>query len=212
MEQEIERTQMKISVPRDAPVVQDFIQFPPTEVMTMTLYRQHLDDVDNEFAVIWQGRVLSAEWQGSKATMSCEPVFTSLKRPGLRRKMQGQCPHVLYGTQCRLNNQAFKTTGTISGINNNVITATEWAGFADGSFVGGYVEFGTERRAIIGHVGANLTLNASLTDIVVTDSVDAFLGCAHDLNDCINKFNNVVNYGGFPFVPGRNPFGGTILF
>ncbi len=42
-------------------------------------------------------------------------------------------------------------------------------------------------------------------DIQVGDTFDAFVGCdKHVLTGCRDKFNNVFNYGGFPFVPGND--------
>ena len=44
-------------------------------------------------------------------------------------------------------------------------------------------------------------------------TVVVLAGCDHSVTTCDTKFNtpedtqsNVINYGGFPFVPGKNPF------
>ena len=40
--------------------------------------------------------------------------------------------------------------------------------------------------------------------------IDLFAGCAHDLTTCDVKFDAVLDYGGFPFVPRKNPFNVTL--
>lgn len=210
---EIERAELKIQIQRDAEILDNFVAFPPTEIMTLTIFRTHGNDLTEEFVTVWKGRVLTVEWSGSQASIACEPVFTSLKRPGLRRKFQAQCPHILYGAECAISNLDFQVIGTISAIAINVVSAPEWVGVA-GNFDGGYLVFQNNQfRTVIADDGAgNLTLVSPFVDLVIGSSVEAFPGCAHDLADCDTKFANVVNYGGFPYVPGRNPFGGAIIY
>ncbi len=212
---EIERQEMKIDIQRDSAVLESFVGFPPTQIMTLTIFRQHLNDLANEFVTVWKGRVLTIEWSGSQATIACEPVFTSLKRPGLRRKFSSQCPHIHYGAECKVNNLAFQTIGTISAFAANVITAPQWAVTAAGFYDGGYVTFDSVHfRTVLDDDGAgNLTIVTPFpTDFGIGSLVEAFPGCAHDLADCNDRYSNVNNYGGFPYSPDRNPFGGTILY
>jgi uncharacterized phage protein (TIGR02218 family) len=211
---EIERAPMNLDIQRDADILTNFVAYPPTEIMTLTIFRYHANDTPGlEFITVWQGRVLSAEWRGSKAVLTCEPVFTSLKRPGLRRKYQAQCPHILYGAQCGLNNFAFSATDNLTGVAGAVITAPGFVDSVDFYF-GGYMQFDNrEVRTIIGDDGAgNLTLNIGLSELEIGSSVTVFQGCAHDLDACKNKFNNLENYGGFPYVPKINPFGGSPIW
>jgi uncharacterized phage protein (TIGR02218 family) len=211
---EMERSPIKIKIQRNAELLTNFVTFPPTEIMTLTISRFHKNDTPTpEVAVVWQGRVLSAEWQGSQATLDCEPVFTSLKRPGLRRKYQAQCPHILYGAECKLDRFVYDVTDNLTAVSGSVISAPAFAISVD-YFFGGYVDFGNRLfRSIIGDDGAgNLTLSVPMTELEIGSTLTAFPGCAHDLDACENKFNNVINYGGFPYVPAVNPFGGTALF
>ena len=36
-------------------------------------------------------------------------------------------------------------------------------------------------------------------------------GCDLRRDTCKAKFGNLLNFGGFPDIPGRNPFGGTSI-
>ena len=216
--EEMERQPLKIRIQRDADLLDNFVQYPPTQILTLTIYRYHENDTPTpEVVVIWRGRVIAADWQGSQANLECEPVYTSLKRPGLRRRYTAQCPHVLYGLECGLDRNAFDVAGVVSVIDtaNVQITAPQWVGLGSGYLRGGYVVFdNAEFRTITGYSSGagRLTLRANIADLEIGNTVVAFPGCRHNISDCASKFNNLDNYGGFPFVPGKNPFGGTILF
>lgn len=215
---EIERQSMKVKIQRNNPILDNFIQFPPTEVITLTIFRYHANDGGTpEVATVWQGRVLTAEFTGSSASLDCEPVFTSLKRPGLRRKYQTQCPHVLYGAKCQVNEFAFVAIGTISVINVSVITAPQFVNLGtNNSYMrGGYIHFeNRDLRTIVDYdrSAGELTLASPLEILEVGSIVNAFPGCRHNLSDCKDIFNNIENYGGFPYVPSKNPFGGGRVF
>ena len=125
---EIERSSISVDIQRNADLLNNFVQYPPTEIMILTIFRYHANDTPTpEVVVVWQGRVLSCEWSGSKARLECEPVFTSLKRPGLRRRYSAQCPHVLYGLECKLDRFAFDVLDNLTGVAANVITAPAFA-------------------------------------------------------------------------------------
>ena len=47
--------------------------------------------------------------------------------------------------------------------------------------------------------------------ISLGDDVIAYAGCDKLNSTCHTKFNNIVNFGGFPFIPSDNPFTGTII-
>ena len=41
--------------------------------------------------------------------------------------------------------------------------------------------------------------------------IDMAPGCDLRRDTCAVKFGNLLNFGGFPDIPGRNPFGGTSI-
>jgi uncharacterized phage protein (TIGR02218 family) len=214
--QEINRADLKLELPRDADVAEEFIIYPPAEVMTLRVYRQHRGD--GETVLIWIGRVLNCEWSGSIATLTCEAVFTSLRRSGLRRTYCAQCQHVLYSTRCGVVQNSYKTTGSVASLLANVVTVLAADAKPDGYFNGGMLTFLdvtgiTHRRAITGHTGAVITLANSIRQLAETNSVDLYPGCDHTLDDCANKFDgNEENFSGFSHSPKINPFDGKTLY
>lgn len=216
----LDKSQMKVAVPMNSDIAELFRAYPPGQVVTLTIRAGHINDPDGEFPVVWVGRVLS----GARATgfgddqrkveLNCEPSSTSMRRSGLRRHYQLTCPHVLYGDKCQADKAAATVTGTISALTYNTITLTTGWNLTFGAkkFVGGLVEWDgaalRERRSIM-RVDTNvLTLAGPTTGLAVTDTVDVVLGCNHQAGatgDCAALHDNILNFGGFPYIPQQNP-------
>lgn len=209
------RNSLSITCARDFPIAELFRVTPPTEVIMLTLKRVHRGDTDA--AVIWMGRVLNCEWSGSVARLNCEPVISSLRRVGLRRKYQRQCPHVLYMQgpgQCGVNRATHSTVTTVAAVSGLVLSVDS---LASKPYAGGFVEWETpggeiERRFISSFAGTDLTLSQAFQGIAVGQEVTVSPGCDHTMATCQTVYANLPNYGGFPFIPIKNPFDGTPVY
>lgn len=207
------RNALKLTVPRTFEVADLFRIAPPTDVIALTVRRFHRGEPD-DVAVIWMGRVLNVSFEGAKAIMNCEPVSASIKRQGLRRLYQKQCPHVLYGPGCTLDKDSFAHSTSVSSINGVILVVGSIGVF---SYAGGFIEYedddgNLERRFIRSHVGTTLTLNFPFTGLSGSDPVTIYAGCDHTMQTCNDQFGNILNYGGTPFIPDKNPFDGTPIF
>ena len=212
---EMNRSDIKVSVALDNPVATLFMIQPPSDIVSLTITRIHRGDTESK--VIWVGRVLGVRWTEYYAEMTCEAVFTSLKRPGLRRVYSYNCPHQLYGVGCFVNELSYKVTDDITVVSGSDVTVPAASGFSDGYFDGGFLHWisvsgKVDNRMIITHVGSILTLATPIYGMAPGDTADLYPGCAHDLSTCDTKFSNALNYGGFPYVPDVNPFGGSNVF
>ena len=207
------RNNLKLQTARDFAIADLFRVSPPSDVILLVVHRVHHGDSDG--AVIWSGRVLNCEWSGSTASLNCEPVSSSLQRVGLRRLYQRQCPHVLYGSACGLNKNDHDLTITITDIDGLTLTTGtaigSGAGEQFGDYAGGFAVFGTEKRFITGNPLYQIKLSSPFYDLEVGDSIVIYKGCDHTLNTCNTKFSNTDNYGGMPYIPTKNPFGGSLL-
>lgn len=209
------RNAITITCARDFPIAELFRVAPPTEVIQVTVRRVHRGDADP--AVIWMGRALNCEWSGSEAQINCEPVLSSLRRVGLRRKFQRQCPHVLYSQglgACGVSKATHATATTVTSVAGLVLNV---AALATKPWAGGFVEWaapsGTiERRFIVSFSGLGLRLSQAFIGIGAGASVTVYPGCDHTMATCQTVYSNLPNYGGFPFVPLKNPFDGTPIF
>jgi len=204
------RSSMKVTIARDAGLVALYNQQPPSDMIEVQVFQHD----DGNVGIVYVGRVLSVSRSGSLAELTCEPIYTSLKNGGLRRRYQRLCPYALYDSECRVSANQFKTSTTVDSVGSNTVSASAFSGQSDGWYTGGYVEVGAqpERRSVVGHSGDTLQLTAPLQDAQAGDAIDAYAGCDHTRSTCQNKFNNLDNFGGLPWIPRKNPFGNDPIF
>lgn len=216
---ELNKENITISVHRDNAVAKLFWGRPPDQTVVFTLFRYHLSGVpgtaEQDIVAAWSGRVLSCSFKGNEAEMICESTATSLKQTGLSRQYSMGCPHVLYGVNCGVIKANQEFYSTVSVATDEVIEVTGASAYADDHFTGGYINWlGTDgnqqSRMIFSHTGEQLTLDWAIDGMAVLDQIWVYPGCKHHSSDCFNKFLNMENYGGFPYIPEKNPYEVTV--
>lgn len=219
--QDIGKTTLNVNVSRRNSFVIQFIETAPTDVISLTITRIHASDPDP--SVIFSGRVINVGFKENTAKITCQPSQSILRRPGLRRLFQTTCPHVLYGPQCKVLRASFAIAATLSVVSGNILTSPSFIISIDPSFdadwlLGGIVEINTagliDKRFITEHDNSSgiITLNLPLSNAIIGSTVTVFPGCDRTPNTCNNKFSVIENYGGFPFIPVKNPMNGTSVF
>lgn len=182
-------------------------------VVTLTVFSK--DAETGNVTVVWKGRLTSVKPEMTTIKLVWESVYTSLRRPGLRRRFQKNCSFVLYGRGCFVNKALFATTGTVTVVSGANVTCAAAATKPDGYFLGGMIQVpdGT-LRFITGHTGNQLalirpieSLNAAIGGGPV--AVTIYPGCDRSRDTCNSRFNNLLNNGSTPFIPIINPYGGT---
>lgn len=210
---EISKENLTIKIDIESSLAQDLLSYFGDEIMTMTLFIQ----LDATTEVGWKGRQVSQKPIGNELHIIVESVFTSLRRPGLRARYQKTCRHALYGTYgCKLSVETYAYTSTVSSISGLNIEVAGASLQSDGYYLGGMIRALSDNslRWIVNHVGDILTLVRpfeQLEDDGIGASVKIYPGCNHTRPICISKFNNVLNYGGFPWIPSKNPMGGISI-
>jgi uncharacterized phage protein (TIGR02218 family) len=133
------------------------------------------------------------------------------EREGPRATWGSLCQHQLYDNLCLVDAADFTTfNATIDSISADGITLTlSGLGSPIPDFVGGRMikDNGADSRLVVAQSGTVLTLQQPFrSDLVAGATVDIEQGCDHTTGDCIDKFSNIDNFGGFPYTPGLNPF------
>lgn len=209
-----------ITLPTTDAVAQLFLGVMPGFRVRIQVRRFHRDDTPTpEVIKIFDGFIQSAEFtKGAKeATLTARSELSSAGRQIPRRMFQAACNHVLYEPNtCKVDDTdpAFKASALdVTSLVGNVLTVDSGlAGtYADAFMNGGYVEvIGiADFRLIITHAGNVLTMISAFSS--TPSSVNVFAGCAHVIAICSSKFDNVIEYGGFPYVPTKNPFATGII-
>lgn len=213
---EMSKDAVTLSFPKTNAFAKLFLSEFIDAITQVTIFRGHTND--GEFVTYWKGRVSVGSIKGQTVKVECESIFTSLRRPGLRARYQRTCRHSLYGQGCGLAMATHQLAGVVSSISPSGTTLVIAAASsqADGHWFGGILKFGNVLRMIIGHSGTSITVSRSvpgLADAIIAGTADIFLhpGCDRLRTTCSIKFNNIDNFGGFPWIPLKNPMGGSSI-
>lgn len=213
---DIANDEIKVTIPTSADFANLFIGTPPSETIWLIVRRKHYDSA--EAPVLWSGTLKSGR-RSNRVTLEVtgKTLLGSLNRIGLRLSWGRSCPHALYDRQCGVDPNAFAVTSAVSTVGPDWLTMSAAAGFANGWFSGGIVEFlgphGTmERRGIESHVLGRITLLGTSEGIAADDLVTIYPGCERIMSVCVAKFNNRLNYGGITHLPNKSPFDGDPVF
>jgi len=203
-----------ITVPTENAIAAQFINSVPGVATSVVIERiQRSDGPGFEVIKIFEGRVAAVAFSdhGRLAKINVDPLVTATSRTIPRFNYQGLCNHVLYDDLCQVDDTdpAFRlSAAAVTAVSGNTITVTGVTAFGANFFNGGFVESlgGVDRRLILSSSGDVLTLLLPFSASPLGSTVIVFAGCDHSISVCKNKFNNVINYGGFAFVPTKNIF------
>lgn len=227
------RSALDLTFALSDPFARRFLGPRSRQATTLTIWRGH-EQLPEELRAHWKGRVVSAKITGQRIQLTCESLFSTMRREGMRAKYQRLCRHALYARGCRLDIEDYFTGGTLSALEARVLTVPEAALVPAGWFAGGVLRHAGLLGSILSHDGEYLTLAAPMPELQA--AFEAFLvlqeeaaaqdaeedpieppapvvlemapGCDLRRDTCNAKFGNLLNFGGFPDIPGRNPFGG----
>lgn len=205
---------IQITLPGDNEFAALYKDIVPGRRASVTVWSLERDEIPtfNTQNLEFVGSVLSVSFpsDGYIAEINCRSIEDALNRSIPRFTYMSTCNHVLYDERCGVDPTSFQVTGTVSAVADNVITLPGANAQPDGYYTGGYctpTSGAQDFRLILDHTGNDLTLLLPFAANVDGVSVQAFAGCDHLIDgDCATLFDNVIEFGGFAFVPNRNPF------
>ena len=121
-----------------------------------------------------------------------------------------ECRHCLGEAQCSVNVQSFTVTGNVSFVTDNRTFADVTRGEAEDYFSDGTLEWtsGANKGAkceVSKWDATNQTFTLWLPlpyPIAVEDGYQVTAGCDKRFSTCRARFDNAINFGGFPYLPG----------
>lgn len=155
--------------------------------------------------IIFEGYVNSASYKDRTVKLLCNPFTEQFSRAIPRIAYQGLCNHVLYDAGCSISKASFLQTGLCSGVVGDKITIN---GFSGVDFVGGYIATPSndDWRMVLEQNTDTFTLLLPFSENPVGKIMSVYMGCDHKIATCRDKFSNVVNFGGYPYIPSINPY------
>lgn len=223
--EDLARANLTVTLDRDNPAGRRWLSDSVEYQVTATVWHVHEND---DVVVAWKGRLTAVKPNGSEIRLNLDSIFTSLARAGLGARYQRMCRHSLYGRGCRVAAASYAVSGIPTAVTANTVTVPEAAGYPNGWFSGGFIETPDGgMRYISGHSGSTLTLfrpMESLNNLFLNQGyglnygmiygglkVKIYPGCDRSRTTCDTKFANLDNYGGFDWLPTKNPFSGSSI-
>lgn len=170
--------------------------------------------LDSNFRVIgtdhrFSGLVADIEPSRTAIQMHVNSALFLLNTQLPRNQYQATCLHALYDGDCGLQRSSWGVAATVGNGSTTTLLQTNLvqALYPDGWFDRGYVLFSNgdlagTRATIKSHANGNITLLMPLPATPGTGtSFTVYAGCDKSMTTCKNKFNNLINFKGMPFIP-----------
>lgn len=209
--QEDDNLSLDLDLPFDIDVIRDYAYAQTPPKLTLQVYRQQFDD-DLSWSLFWTGIVRGFNVSGRTAKVQVPSIFSlALQGEIPNVYFQTPCNHVLYDARCGVLRADHRYEMTIQAVAKTLITLTA-PGPADHILSAGEIVNlrNGERRLILDNVGSEINIGYPFVDLRPDDDVELVKGCDHSLSACKAKFDNVINFGGFPYIPSDNPFSGSV--
>lgn len=211
---------IQVTVPGDNEFAVKYINVVPADRARVTIRRvQRPDFPGPEVVTLFEGFVQSVAFtdDAKVAEINIVPIISATSRAIPRFSYSGLCNHVLYDDGCKVDDtdSTWRFLGTVSAATGNTVTVVGLNGEADGFYTAGFIEINStlDSRMILDHTGNVLTLLLPFAEDPIGQGVKVLAGCDHTIDVCDTKFNtpedatsNVINYGGFAFVPTKDIF------
>lgn len=173
---------------------------------------------------LFAGRVAAIDCSRSAAIITINSWVELLQRPMPRNVYSSACRWTLFDQGCTLNRagvnpvtaQPYAANVTVAAVTSNALFTVNGLTTTSGYYALGMITFLT---------GANAPFSRSIIvdsgfptyqmqvrvpfpyQILPGDTATLYPGCDKTQTTCINKFNNKINFGGFPYIP--NPESAT---
>ena len=217
----LDKSSVTVTMGRGSPFENEFLGFPMSIVINMTIFEGHIGDnlaIPANAPAVWVGRATSPTFTRTTLEFTGIPVSTTLKQPGLRRHYQVACPHVLYGPQCRASKEAATTGRFVTSLSGNTFGFDAELPRLPRNYIGGLVDWSVGSMRVIrsivavGGDGRSVKVRGNLVGMPIGKWTNISLGCNRQQSDCINLHDNILNYGGQPFIPLENPLSQKNVF
>lgn len=158
--------------------------------------------------IIFAGRVSDVSGSRNSVKVNVKSDIELLNVSSPRNIYQAGCMRTLYDQGCRVNREAFTVDGRIVAGTNTATTIKTSLTQAAGWFEQGVIKFTSGRnagltRTVKGHTaGGMLSFALRLPHApAVGDAFKIYPGCNKTQAACQSKFNNIVHFRGFPYIP-----------
>ena len=160
-------------------------------------------------AIVWfYGRVAETDVGRSKIDMKVKSLLNLLAQQQMPRRLyQAACTHVFGDIMCTFNRASLAANVTAAAGSNQAVIVTSLSPspstlYDQGTIIATGGANAGQSRTIAQLAGGNVSLlKAWLEPVTVGDAFQLLPGCDHTVATCQNTFNNLIHFGGFPYIP-----------
>ncbi len=160
-------------------------------------------------AIVWfYGRIAETDVGRSKIDMKVKSLLNLLAQQQMPRRLyQAACTHVFGDAMCTFNRASMAASATAATGSSQAVIVTSLSPspatlYDQGTIIATSGANAGQSRTIAQLSGGNVALlQAWLEPVVVGDAFQLLPGCDHTLATCQNTFDNLINFGGFPYIP-----------
>jgi uncharacterized phage protein (TIGR02218 family) len=186
----------------------EYIALNPIQIIWISVMRLFRDQSPYEAQVIFVGHIKEVQFQGIQGSAKCVGFEHYLKKPIPRFRYQRQCNWTLFDTRCTVASASYSQVATVTALSSDLLSF-ECSGMTtqvSSYYTAGKVVFGEEERMITYYAAdTNIHIRYKMSNLAVGSSVTLYAGCDGDIETCRDRFNNVINFGGTPYIPLDNP-------
>lgn len=164
-----------------------------------------LDIISNTFSHLYQGHIAGISMAQDLAVINMLSKDEALTFNIPRVLYQSVCNNQLFDSYCKVVSANYSEVPLVQSISGNSLTLVESTIFSDGYFTGGYAKYNNEYRFITNYFTGVATIIRPFSVDVTNKNIILYAGCDKAASTCLNKFNNIINFRGFPYIPSKNP-------
>jgi uncharacterized phage protein (TIGR02218 family) len=210
----LENDTYEITMPKVADMAEYLKAYPPSFVMRAEVFMLHPERAPEDRRRVFIGKIVGVSTRGAEAIVSCDTLDSSFRNPGLRRTYQRQCPHVLYGPACRAAKVPLDLVVLPLTAGINTLALEDFPVSEDAAhYLGGQIEWSIPDGKVVRNIiqsyrdgtSLRLALAGPANTALPGSTVSIFKGCERTEESCTERFDNILNYGGQPWIPLENP-------
>jgi len=157
--------------------------------------------------VLFAGRISDIDCTRTGIDVKCRSHLELLNIQMPRRLWQSSCTHTLGDAMCQFDRSNLQATFSAGPGSSEAQIATSVSPTPPNLYIQGTIIGVTGANAGSSRTVANMSGGwvyvrlAFLSPILPGDQFQLLPGCDRTLSTCTNLFNNVIHYGGFPYIP-----------
>lgn len=176
---------------------------------SITISQVNYEDLSQGQIILRKGVLGQVTMQKGKFVAEVRGLTQALQQT-IGRLFTASCDADLGDSRCKVNLAAYTVTGTVTAVTSMAaFTDTgrgepvAWFTFGLLTFTGGD-NIGLSKEVKYFSGGGFVLTEAMPYPIKIGDTYSVYAGCDKRFSTCKTKFNNVINFQGFPHIPGQD--------